>query len=445
MPNRLTSWASRVFNNLGRTKPTEGSERYVYMHPGTASGVYVTPDSALKQATVWACINYLSRMVAQLPWHVMLEDKINGGAQVQSTHPVNWLLNTRPSPDMGSFTFRQSMLGTALAWGNSYAEIERDYRGVPVWLWYIHPSRVSVSRGADGFLQYKVSNSRSEPVTLDASEMFHIRGFGDGPVGMPVIEYAAQSIGWAQATELFGASYFGEGMNPTGIIQVDKGLSPEAMVLLRKELEKVYTGPKAKRTAILDAGMTWTKVTNDPESSQFNETSMFQVEQICRFFGVPPHKVQHLLRSTFSNIESQNIEVVVDTLTPWVKVFEEEANFKLFGQNRFGYFTKMSLNGLLRGDSQGRAALYKVMFELGALSPNELLLLEDRNPIGPDGDTRFVSNNVQTLENAMRAKVDTVSPTRQPDPGSDDNGDPLNYIRNLDTPRVLNFLDDDNG
>jgi len=427
MSSLLRDWASWAISNLSRSKPTESTDRYVYMSPRTASGVYVTPDKALAQATVWACVNYLSRMVAQLPWHVMLSDKVKGGAQVQDTHPVNWLLNTRPSPDMGSFTFRQTMLGTALSWGNAYAEIERDYRGIPVWLWFIHPSRVSVSRGRDGFLIYTVSNSKSDPTVLDASEMFHIRGFGDGPIGVNVIEHAAQSIGWAQATELFGASYFGEGMNPTGIIQVDKGLSPDAMALLRKELKRVYTGPKAERTAILDAGMKWTKVTNDPESSQFIETAMFQIEQICRWFGVPPHKVQHLLRSTFSNIESQNIEVVVDTLTPWVKIFEEEANFKLFGQNRQNYFTKMSLNGLLRGDSQGRAALYKAMFEMGALSPNELLELEDRNPIGPEGDVRFVSNNVQTLENAMKAKdAQPVAPKpvvpkpepHAPEPGS---------------------------
>jgi hypothetical protein len=34
---------------------------------------------------------------------------------------------------------------------------------------------------------------------------------------------------------------------------------------------------------------------------------------------VPPHKVMHLLRATFSNIEHQSIEVVVDSVTPWAR------------------------------------------------------------------------------------------------------------------------------
>ena len=66
--------------------------------------------------------------------------------------------------------------------------------------------------------------------------------------------------------------------------------------------------------------MTFNKISSDPEQAQFTEVRQHQVEEICRWFGVPPHKVQHLLRATFSNIEHQAIEVVVDTITPWVKV-----------------------------------------------------------------------------------------------------------------------------
>lgn len=113
----------------------------------------------------------------------------------------------------------------------------------------------------------------------------------------------------------------------------------------------------------------------------------------------------HLLRATFSNIEHQSIEVVVDSVTPWVKVFEEEADYKLFGQrNRQGYYTKMSLQALLRGDNASRGAFYKQMFEMG-LTINQILALEDMNGIGPTGDVVFVSNNVQTLENAIAAAL----------------------------------------
>lgn len=399
----------RVMFNRGMTvqdRPASGR-----IHVGRpVSGVHVTPDTALKNATVWACIQYLSKTPAQLPWRVMKEG--TAGPERQKNHPVDWLLSQRPCPDMGSFNWRQAMLGNALTWGNAYAEIERDNRGATYALWPIHPERVAVHRGGDGGLLYEVWN-RGGNSWLRASDMFHLRGFGDGPVGYNVIEYAAQSIGWAQATEIFGATYFGNGMNPTGVVEVPREtkLSVSAMDLLKASFLKMYGGPKAERTVFLDGGMKYTKVTTDPSDGQFIETRQHQVEEICRWFGVPPHKVMHLLRATFSNIEHQSIEVVVDSVTPWVRALEEEANYKLFGLNKLNLFTKIDLRGLLRGDAVSRAQYYQSMFGMG-MTINQILALEDLPGIGANGDVPFVSNNVQTLENAIAGNdsVDLTDP-----------------------------------
>jgi HK97 family phage portal protein len=390
----------RIFSRIAPEAPT--TSRIV--HTGrTASKVYVDADTALRNATVWACVQYLTRAVAQLPWRVMLSK--GEGGEVQPKHPVDWLLHKRPCADMGAFSWRQSMLGQALLRGNAYAEIEWDNRGMPYALWPIHPDRVHVRRDDSAALTYEVWGKKGNTV-LAASDMYHIRGYGDGPVGYGVVEYAAQSIGWAQATELFGASYFGEGMNPSGILKVKNSLSPEALEFLRKEMSSLYSGPRGRKTAIVDAGMEFEKLATNPDDSQFIETMQHQVEEICRWFGVPPHKVMHLLRATFSNIEHQSIEVVVDSVTPWVRVFEEEADYKLFGaSNRQGFYTKMNLRALLRGDNASRAQLYEKMFAMGALSTNDILALEDMNGIGPIGDQRFRSQNLAPLDPAEAAKA----------------------------------------
>lgn len=387
-----------VFNRIDMGQPSTGRLLYVGRTP---SGEFVTPDTALKNAVVWACVRYLANTVAQLPWSVM--KSVSGGSERMNAHPVDWLIHTRPCPDMGSFTWRQTMLGNALLYGNAYAEIEWDNRGVPYALWPIHPERVAVKRGVDGLLVYEVWNQGGN-TTLAAKDVFHIRGFGDGPVGYNVIAYAAQSIGWAQATEVFGSTYFGEGMNPTGVIEVPATtkLSPEGQDELRKEAERLYNGPRGKKTMILDGGMKFLKIGNTPDDSQFIETRQHQVEEICRWFGVPPHKVMHLLRATFSNIEHQSIEVVVDSITPWVKVFEEEADYKLFGANRQGFFTKLDIRGLMRGDNQSRGAFYQVLAGLG-WSINEIRGLEDFNGIGSDGDKRFVSQQLKPINEPIAA------------------------------------------
>jgi HK97 family phage portal protein len=397
----VASWARGLFNRESRDGQPKSSRLYYFGK--TAAGVRVTPDTALQNSVVWACIRYLSSTVAQLPWRVMKD--VAGGSEKMNAHPVDWLLWKRPCAEMGSFSWRQTMLGWALRHGNAYAEIERDMRGVPIALWPLHPDRVVVRRADDGALVYEVWNP-SGNVFIEAMDIFHLRGFGDGPVGFNVVEYAAQSIGWAQATEIFGSSYFSEGMNPSGIVKVPATttLDVDGQEELRKEIDRVYAGPKGKRTAILDGGIDFIKVAYNPDESQFIETRQHQVEEICRWFGVPPHKVMHLLRATFSNIEHQSIEVVVDSVTPWIKGLEEEADYKMFGNNRQGYFTKIDTRALLRGDHASRGEYYAKLHGVGALSTNEIRSLEDFNNIGVDGDRRFVSTNLQPLDAPMPAE-----------------------------------------
>lgn len=145
--------------------------------------------------------------------------------------------------------------------------------------------------------------------------------------------------------------------------------------------------------------MEFKSVQTDPEKSQFIETNQHLVEEVCRWFGVPPHKVQHLLRATFSNIEHQSIEVVTDSVMPWVKRFEEEADFKLFGfENRNSYYTNMDEKALMRGDAQSRSAFYKTMREIGAYSVNDILRREGENTIGPEGDIRVMQAQYVPLD-----------------------------------------------
>lgn len=394
----------------------------------TLAGVTITPDTAVTIATVWACLRYLSQTVAVLPWHVFRLGK--RGAEVATTHPIDWMLWKRVSAEWSSFQFRETLIHWALRWGNGYSEIERDQANRPFALWPIHPERVQVCRATEaetsdggvpinvGDLFYEVNNGTNGTTTIAARDMFHLRGFGEGPVGVNVIHYAAQSLGWARAAQLFGASFFGNGANVAGVVINKKPLKAEGLKRQRAEFEQLYKGVRnAHKTAFLDNEADWKAIGIDPEKSQLVETHQLLIEEICRWFGVPPHKVMHLLRATFSNIEHQAIEVVVDSITPWAKRLEDEADYKLFGNNRSGFYSKINLNGLMRGDSAARAAFYKNMRDIGAYSVNRILELEDENTIGADGDKHTMQSGFTTLE---RIGEEPVKKLPAPVPGDDD-------------------------
>lgn len=382
------------------SEPRSPDESRIGYSGRTTAGVVITPDTAMLSATVWACIRYLSQTTAMLPWRVMRETE--KGSELAARHPLDYLLHKRPSKDWGSFQFRETLTHWALRWGNGYAEIERNGMGQPIALWPIHPERVDPKRDLDtGELVFEISNGSAPRTILAAEDMFHIRGFGEGPVGVNVIAYAAETIGWARAAQLFGAAFFGNGMNVAGVVQVKQGMEPAGFAKLKAELKNLYGGPrKAMKTPILDNGMEWKSVGIEPEKGQFIATNQHLVEEQCRWFGVPPHKVMHLLRSTFNNIEHQSIEVVQDSILPWVKRFEEEADFKLFGQNRRGFYTKMNLRALLRGDFKSQQEGLEIARRNGVLNGDEWREFLDMNalPDGAGGDKYVMQSQYTTVE-----------------------------------------------
>lgn len=376
----------------------------------TLAGVAITPDTAVTISAVWACLRYLSQTVAVLPWHVFKDG--DRGAEIQKRNPLDYLVSKRVSDEWSSFQFRETLTHWALRWGNGYAEIEPDQLDRPFALHPIHPDRMEVCRAVEAFittggdevkrgeLYYECATGGvNEKVTLAAKRVFHLRGFGEGPVGVNVINYASQSLGWARAAQLFGATFFGNGMNVAGVVTLKKPLKPDGLKRMKEEMESLYRGAsRSNKTAFLDNEADWKPITTDPQKSQLIETHQYLVEEVCRWFGVPPHKIMHLLRATFSNIEHQAIEVVIDSVTPWVKRFEDEADFKLFGKNRQYLFTKMNMRALLRGDTTARIAYLTGMRNIGAYTVNDVLRVEDENTIGPEGDKHTMQSGFTTLE-----------------------------------------------
>lgn len=400
----------------------------------TLAGVVITPDTAVTISAVWACLRYLSQTVAVLPWHVMRDG--TKGAEPVKSHPVDWLIWKRASDEWSSFQLRETLTHWALRWGNGYAEIERDQNDRPFALWPIHPDRTEVCRALEdtvstsgrpilaGQLYYEVANDSGQTAIIAARDMFHLRGFGEGPVGVNVIHYASQSLGWARAAQLFGATFFGNGATPATVVINKKPLKPDGLLRQKAEFAALYKGPRnSNKTAHVDNDTDIKTIGINAKDSQLVESHQHLVEEVCRWFGVPPHKVMHLLRATFSNIESQAIEVVVDSVTPWVKRFEDEADFKLLSvQNRQNLYTKMNLRALLRGDMAARIAYYKGMFDMGAYSPNRILELEDENTLGADGDKHLVQLNLTTLERAGEDQADrqTSPPPAVAEPAPND-------------------------
>lgn len=395
------------------TPPDPGENRPAYVYVNRTAGVRVNENTALTLGAVFACVRVISESLAGLPW-VVNKTRDDGGTDELRTHPMTWLLNTQASPEMPAFQFRETIIAHALTWGNGYAEIERDFAGRPLWLWLITPDRVTPLRDG-GEIWYEVRNSTRETTYIPAEDMIHLRGLGfDGLVGYSVIQLAARSIGTGIALDQSTTEIFTNDSTPGGILTHPNRLSDQARKNLDESWARRHQGPANRRkVAILEEGLTWTQTGLPPEDTKLIEQRQFTPADICRWFRVPPHKIGDLSRATFSNIEHQSIEFVNDTLRPWAERLETEADIKLFGRtNRGTLVTVLNLDELKRGDMAAQAAFAREMLGWGVFSVNDARRFLNRNPIGADGEKRFVPMNMMLLEKAG----DEVAPVKPAPP-----------------------------
>jgi hypothetical protein len=152
---------------------------------------------------------------------------------------------------------------------------------------------------------------------------------------------------------------------------------------------------------ILEQGLDFAHPNMTQVDAQYVETRRQTVEEICRWFRVPPHKVAELSRAHFANVENLNIDYATDALMPWIKRLEEEADWKLIGPRSQADFTKIAIQALMRGDSKARGQWYKEMFHIGVFSPNEIRAFEDMDPIGDEGDEHYIQSQFTTLKNIV--------------------------------------------
>ena len=390
------------------TNRTSGSA-YSFFMGGSTSGKRVNERTAMQMTAVYSCVRILSEAIAGLPLHVYKYNE-TGGKEKAVDHPLYFLLHDEPNPEMTSFVFRETLMTHLLLWGNAYAQTIRNGKGEVVSLYPLMPDRMTVNRDTKGqlYYEYQVSNDdaptvKGSTVILKPSDVLHIPGLGfDGLVGYSPIAMAKNAIGMAIACEEYGAKFFANGANPSGVLEHPGTLKDPAKV--RDSWNAAFGGSSnSHKVAVLEEGLKYTPISISPNEAQFLETRKFQIDEIARIFRVPPHMVGDLEKSSFSNIEQQSLEFVKYTLDPWVSRWEQAIARSLFSQTeKTTYFIKFNVDGLLRGDYQSRMQGYSIGRNAGWMSANDIRELEnlDRIPAEEGGDLYLVNGNMLPLKDA---------------------------------------------
>lgn len=369
--------------------------------------------AALRLGAVWACIRLLSETIGTLPLGFYKKDQ--AGARTTATeHPLYALLHDSPNADQTAAEFWESVVAALCTSGNFYAEKVTRSGGQLVALNPFRTGSMAVIRDRNGARVYRHSDgARTRDLTED--QVFHVRGFGlGGDVGLSPISYARDSLTLAIDTDQAAGSAFRNGMRGAGFLVVPGKPDAAQKQGLRETFIDPMVGPDATaRAGILEQGMDWKEVKGmPPEDLQLIQGRAFNVEELCRWFRVPPFMVGHTEKSTSwgTGLEQQMIGFLTFSLRPYLTRIEQAVKKQLIlPAERATYYAEFNLEGLMRADSTGRAALYNSFAQNGINTRNELRARENLPPL-PGGDVLTVQSNLVPLEDLGKVPPRAVQP-----------------------------------
>lgn len=350
----------------------------------TASGKHVTVDSALQLSAVFSCVSLISETVSTLPLKIY-QRKADGSRDVAVMHPLYNVLCRSPNYEMTPSRFMLMIVASICLWGNSYVEIIRTASGRVISLNPLLPQNMVITRDkVTKFLKYSYTES-GQKREIAEKNMMHIRGFGiDGVMGLFKVQKARETIGAAQAAEEAAAKFFENGLQTSGLLSAEGKLTPDQREAIRINMGKFMGSKNSGKLLVLENGMQYHGITMNPEAAQMLETRTFEIEEICRWFRVPPFMVGHLNKqsSWASSTEGMNMQFLTNTLRPMLVNIEQEIARCLIGvAESEKYYVEFGVEGLLRADSKGRAEYYASALNNGWYNRNEVRRKENEAPI----------------------------------------------------------------
>jgi HK97 family phage portal protein len=380
----------------------------------TTAGVPVSESSAMNLIEVHKCVKVRAETRGCLPVGIYKKRSDGKGRDLARDHPLQDLLNVAPNNEMDSQTFYERMEIYFSLWGNDYSIITRNVsRNKDVRELYPVPAyQMRVKRDPetqDLFYEYR---DRGQTERLPPEKVFHIRGMSfDGLTGISTIGMAREAVAQGLAMQEFTNRFFGNGMNFGGILEVPNVLTPDARKNMKLAAQELSGGlGNAWEPFVLEEGTKYNRIPMSFVDAQFIEVMNLNKEDIDGLFRVPPHMVANLKESTNNNIEHQGIEFVTYSLLPMITRFERTANWRLLtrAEREAGYYVKVNVDALLRGDAASRGEYLQKKRQNGALSANEWKGLDDENPIEQEGgDAYLVNGNMISLETAMKQQPRT--------------------------------------
>lgn len=371
-------------------------------------------SKALKISSVFRAVNLISDSVSVLE---LIPYQYKDNWKYKQYDKLYYLLNVSPNPLMNSNTFKRLMIQSILLKGNAYIVIVRNTDNTPKELYLLDSDNVEV------FLQTTLKyKDRSTGNIYDAADIIHILNYpnpANGLIGISTISYASLAMGTAYAAEEMSNNWFTSGGVLSGILRPAAGvnLSKDKATAAKESFTNALNselGGKSGSVVVLDSGLEYQPISLNNKDMQLLESRQFNIITISHFFGIPLAKLDNS-KSSYATQEASQIDFLNNCLLPLLEKIELSFYVKLFMPVEYDKTElKFDVSNLLRLDASTQATVYTQLFNIGAMTVNEIReKLNANNPV-TGGNRAFIQQNVQPVDNILNdvkagIKTDTTA------------------------------------
>jgi HK97 family phage portal protein len=344
-------------------------EAHWLLQAGRAAGV-TTETEALRSSALYRGVSLVAGTLAGLPFN-----SYTGEGTARRKVPSVF---DNPDPDgQTPFEWKETAFTHLLLHGRCGALKVRNAAGGLASLPLVHPNsfRVALPTGDEdpaGGVWFNITLENGKAYRTDAEGFWFVPALSlDGRTGVGLLELAAESIGTTLAGDGTASALFTTGATISGLAtpDYDDGLDiiddiPE----IRRQLNNATSGEgNAGRIALVNRRLKFTPWTMTAQQAQVLESRQFQIEEISRWTGVPPHLLMQTEKQTSwgTGVDEQNRGLSKFVLGHWASRFEQRAS-RLLANPRW---TEFDFAGLERPDFQTNVKLILDQIAAGLISP----------------------------------------------------------------------------
>jgi HK97 family phage portal protein len=370
----------------------------------SASGLLISQGTAMAVSAVYACVTIRAQDVARCTPRLFYTNPKSGTRDPSPVREHDIVeLWKKPNRQQTYFEWIEQQASGYLLRGNGYSALKGITKhGQVDELIPVNPDAVLVLEGWDGGIYYNVNRIglwqnamlREFPPALSDWQVLHFKGLTfNALVAISNIHMARDAVGIAMGLEQQASRWMQNGARPSVVLQAKNKLSEPAARRLKQQWDDFKAGiQNTGQAVILEEGMEAKPLQLTSTDIAFIEQRKFEVEDICRFYRVPPFKLGATeLRGI--DIEEINNDYVSGTIMPDLHRFEQrmEKTFALEEQNLTVSFDERAL---LRSATKTRFANNRLgLGGASFLTINEVRAGEQLPPV-PGGDVLYQPSNL---------------------------------------------------